>query len=201
MRMTSRRFFDVLIATMAGLMMVTVAWAHRDRGPNDPCRKQIGDALLHLTLYQPHFDPDGEYCEELPRAGKTVVVVDVTAGELRQVPISVEIVANNTVGQPRSVLSLPPKVLERGVTDAEAVFDEGGNYVAQVVVDLGAGKEVEKFFFPILVAPWYTTMVKPALMVLGLLVVTAISVIRYQISVRQQAASSVGNRRIRRVAN
>ncbi len=181
--------------------MVTVAWAHRDRGPNDPCRKQIGDGLLHLTLYQPHFDPDGEYCEELPRAGKTVVVVDVTAGELRQVPISVEIVANDTAGQPRSVLSLPPKVLERGVTDAEAVFDEGSNYVAQVVVELGAGKEVKKFFFPILVAPWYTKMVKPALMVLGLLVVTAISVIRYQISVRQQVASSVGNRRVRRVAN
>jgi len=201
MRMTSRSFFDVLIATMAGLMMVTAAWAHRDRGPNDPCRKQIGDGLLHLTLYQPHFDPDAEYCEELPRAGKTVMVVDVTAGELRQVPISVELIASDTSGRSRSVLSLPPKVLERGVVDAEVVFDDGKSYVAQVVVDLGAGKEPQKFSFPILVAPWYTAMVKPALMVLGLLAVTVISVVRYQISSRQQETSSVGNKRIRRVAN
>ena len=78
--------------------MVAAAWAHRDRGPDDPCRKQIGDSLLHLTLYQPHFDPDAEYCEEVPRAGRTVVVVDVTAGELRQVPISVEVVAGSESG-------------------------------------------------------------------------------------------------------
>ena len=201
MRMTSRRLFDVLIATMAGLMMVTVAWAHRDRGPNDPCRKQLGDALLHLTLYQPHFDPDAEYCEELPRAGKTVMVVDVTAGVLREVPISVELIASDTSGRSRSVLSLPPKILERGVADAEVVFDDGNSYVAQVVVDLGAGKKPQEFSFPILVAPWYTAMVKPALMVLGLLVVTVISVVRYQISARQQETSSVGNKRIRRVAN
>lgn len=199
--MSSFRFFSFMVTLTFGWMVVSTAWAHRDRGPDDPCRKQIGDSLLHMTLYQPHFDPDAEYCEELPRAGKTVVVVDVTAGELRQMPISVEVIASNTSGQSRSVLSLPPKVLERGVTDAEAVFDEGNNYVAQVVVDLGAGKELQKFSFPILVAPWYTAMVKPALLVLGLLVVTAISVIRYRMSSRQQEASSVGNRRIRRVAN
>ena len=201
MRMTSRRFFDVLIATMAGLMMVTAAWAHRDRGPNDPCRKQIGDSLLHITLYQPHFDPDAEYCEEVPRGGRTVVVVDVTAGELRQVPISVEMIAQNESGQSRSVLSLPNKILDRGMVDSEVVLEEGNNYVAEVEVDLGAGKELQKFSFPIKVAPWYTSMVKPALMIVGLLVVTIISVIRYQMSSRQQEEMAVGKRRVRRVAN
>jgi len=201
MRMTSRIFFDVLIATMAGLMMVTAAWAHRDRGPNDPCRKQIGDSLLHITLYQPHFDPDAEYCEEVPRGGRTVVVVDVTAGELRQVPISVEMIAQNESGQSRSVLSLPNKILDRGMVDSEVVLEEGNNYVAEVEVDLGAGKELQKFSFPIKVAPWYTSMVKPALMIVGLLVVTIISVIRYQMSSRQQEEMAVGKRRVRRVAN
>jgi len=201
MRMTSRRFFDVLIATMAGLMMVTAAWAHRERGPNDTCRKQIGDSLLHITLYQPHFDPDAEYCEEVPRGGRTVVVVDVTAGELRQVPISVEMIAQNESGQSRSVLSLPNKILDRGMVDSEVVLEEGNNYVAEVEVDLGAGKELQKFSFPIKVAPWYTSMVKPALMIVGLLVVTIISVIRYQMSSRQQEEMAVGKRRVRRLAN
>ena len=198
--MASRKFFYALVFVSAGWMMAAAAWAHRDRGPNDPCRKQIGDSLLHLTLYQPHFDPDGEYCEEVPRAGRTVVVVDVTAGELRQVPISVEMVANSESGQSRSVLSLPPKIYERGVADSEVVLNEGSDYIARVIVDLGAGKEPQEFSFPVRVDVWYTAMIKPALMVLGLLVLTTISVIRYQISSRQDE-SSVGSRKVRRVAN
>ena len=128
-------------------------------------------------------------------------MVDVTAGELRQVPIIVELVASDSSGQSRSVLSLPAKVLDRGVVDSDVVFDEGSNYVAQVVVDLGAGKELQKFSFPIQVALWYRAMIKPALMVVGLLILTAISVIRYRMSSRQQEESSVGRRRVRRVAN
>jgi hypothetical protein len=103
-------------------------------------------------------------------------------------------------GLSRSVLSLPAKILDRGVVDAEVVFDEENNYVAHVVVDPGTKNEV-KFDFPILVIPWYTALVKPALLIVGLLVLTAISVIRYQMSSRQQEAASVGKRRIRRVAN
>jgi hypothetical protein len=198
--MASRRFFYVVVFVSVGWVMAASAWAHRDRGPDDPCRKQIGDSLLHLTLYQPHFDPDGEYCEEVPRAGRTVVVVDVTAGELRQVPISVELVAGSESGQSRSVLSLPPKVYERGIADSEVILDEGSDYVARVVIDLGVGEEPQKFSFPIRVDVWYAAMIKPALMVLGLLALTTISVIRYQISSRQDE-SSVGSRKVRRVAN
>jgi hypothetical protein len=199
--MPSFRLFFFLMTMIVGLIMGSTAWAHRDRGPDDPCRKQIGDSLLHITLYQPHFDPDAEYCEEVPRAGRTVVVVDVTAGELRQVPISVEMIAQSESGQPRSVLSLPAKILDRGMVDSEVVLDEGNNYLAEVVVDLGVGKELQKFSFPIQVAPWYNAMVKPALMIVGLLLVTVISVIRFQMSSRQQEEMSVGSRKVRRVAN
>lgn len=184
---------------MVGMMTAT-AWAHRDRGPDDPCRKQVGASLLHLTLYQPHFDPDAEYCEEIPRAGKTVVVVDVTEGELRQVPISVEVVAVNADGESRTVLSLPPQVYPRGVADSEMVFDEGSDYVARVTVVQGAGKEPQLLAFPIQVTAWYVAMVKPALMVVGVLVFIGISFIRYHATSRQQAAS-VGTVKVRRVAH
>jgi hypothetical protein len=136
-------------------------------------------------LYQPQFDPDGEYCEEVPRGGKTIMVVDVTAGELRQVPISLEVVAANGSGQARTVVSVPPKVYERGVADTEVTLDEGSAYVARVVLDLGAGKEPQLLSFPIAVAAWYRSMIVPALMVAGVLVFIAISVIRYQIASRQ----------------
>jgi len=197
--MASRSFFFFVILIVGSWLILSTAWAHRDRGPNDPCRKQIGDSFLHLTLYQPHFDPDAEYCEEVPRAGKTVVVVDLTPGELRQVPLSVELVASGPSGLSRSVLSLPAQVLDRGAVDGEVVFDEGNNYTAKVVVDLG--REVKNFSFLITVTPWYTTLIKPALMIVGLLVLTVISVIRYQIRSQQQETASVGKSRIRRVAN
>lgn len=191
MSITRRKIFSlVLITAITWLAFVTEVRAHRDRGPNDPCRKQIGDSLLHLTLYQPQFNPDEEYCEEVPRAGKAVLVVDVTAGELRQVPISVEVIASGESGQSRTVLSLPPKVYERGVADTEMVFEEGNDYVARVVVDLGREKSSQVMSFPIQVVAWYTAMIKPALMVMGLLTLIAISVIRYQISQRQDASLS-----------
>lgn len=202
MHMARRGFFRTILLIMAGIigMMTATAWAHRDRGPNDPCRKQIGASFLHLTLYQPHFDPDAEYCEELPRAGKTVVVVDVTAGELRQTPISVEVVAVNAAGESRTALSLPPQVYPGGIADSEMVFDEGNKYLTRVTVDLGAGKEPQLLSFPIGVTAWYVAMVKPALMVVGVLAFIGISFIRYQITSRQQT-SSVGRVKVRRVAH
>src|SRR5262249_62217539 len=99
-------FYVLAIVVVVSWLTTIEAWAHRDRGPDDPCRRQIGDSLLHLTLYQPQFDPAGEYCEEVPRGGKTVMVVDVTVGELRQTPISLEVIETAASGQSRTILSL-----------------------------------------------------------------------------------------------
>ena len=189
-RMTHRAVFLLVVSAAVGWMMTTEVWAHRDRGPDDPCRKQLGASLLHMTLYQPQFDPDAEYCEEVPRAGKAIMVVDVTPGELRQALISLEVIATDESGQSRTALSLPPKIYERGVADAEVVFSEGNDYVARVVVDLGNGKEPQLLSFPIEVVAWYRAMIKPMLMVVGLLAVTAISVIRYRISSRTDESLS-----------
>src|SRR5271167_1519924 len=69
----------------------TAALAHRFGGPNDPCERKIGSALIHITLYQPEFDPDAEYCDQVPRAGNTVLVVDVLGDDLRRLPLGVRI--------------------------------------------------------------------------------------------------------------
>src|ERR687888_2126278 len=98
-----RSFFCLVILVTAGWLLTSEAWAHRDRGPNDPCRRQLGASLLHLTLYQPQFDPDAEYCEEVPREGKTILVVDVTAGELRQIPMSLEVVTTGEAVPARTI--------------------------------------------------------------------------------------------------
>lgn len=186
--MASRRFFCIVLLTTVGWLTTSQAGAHRDRGPDDPCRRQLGASLLHLTLYQPQFDPAGEYCEEVPREGKTIMVVDVTAGELRQVPMSLEVVATNDSGQSHTILSVPPKVYEWGVVDTEVTLNAGNSYVARVVIEQGPDRKPQLLVFPIRVAAWYGALITPALIVAALLAVTAISVIRYYVVSRQDEA-------------
>src|SRR5512135_2033521 len=108
---TSRRMDLVLVALLAatGVLAGSDAWAHRGGGPNDPCERRLGKELVHLTLYQPNYDPDAEYCNELPREGKTVVVVDVEGDQLRQSPIAIDVIALDESGQ-RSILAIPPRI-------------------------------------------------------------------------------------------
>ena len=150
--------------------MAVEAQAHRDRGPNDTCRREIGASLLHITLYQTQFDPVAEYCEEVPRAGKAFMVVDVTPGQLRAVPLGLEIIATNESGQSQAVVSVPPQVYERGVVNTEVVFSEDKEYVARVRVELEEGKAPQLLAFPIQVAAWYKAMIVPGLVVGGVLV-------------------------------
>ncbi len=178
---TSRRFFCIVILVTAGWMMTSEAWAHRGGGPNDPCERQLGASLIHLTLYQPQFDPDAEYCNEVPREGKTVMVVDVSAGELRQVPMSLEVVAASDSGQSRTILSVPAQIYRRGVVDTEVTLNAGSDYVARDVLEQGADREPQLLSFPIRVAAWYRAIIVPALIVVAVLALTAISVIRYYV--------------------
>jgi hypothetical protein len=175
----------LIVLAVVGWLTTGQAWAHRDRGPDDPCRRQIGSSLLHLTLYQPQFDPVGEYCEEVPRAGKTILVVDFTAGELRQTPVSLELIETAVSGQSQTVLSLPAKTYELGVADTEALLNEGKDYRVRVLLEREDRGKSDVLIFPVRVAAWYRALLMPALLVIGLLGLVAMSVIRYYGAARQ----------------
>src|SRR5437867_11765081 len=140
MCMASRKFCCLVILATAGWLPPTQAWAHRGGGPNDPCERQLGASLLHLTLYQPQFDPDAEYCTEVPRAGKTVMVVDVSAGELRQVPLSLEVVAASDPDQWRPILSGPANIYRRGGAGVGVTLTAGRGYCARHVLEKGGDR-------------------------------------------------------------
>ena len=185
MRKTGRIKMALAMLGAALLLLGMPAEAHRDRGPNDVCRREIGASLLHITLYQTQFDPVAEYCEEVPRAGKALMVVDVTPGQLRTVPLGLEIIATDEAGQSQAVVSVPPRIYERGVMNTEIVFAKGTEYVARVMVELDGGQGPHLLAFPIQVAAWYKAMMVPGLIVGGVLVFVAISVIHYTIVSRQ----------------
>ncbi len=176
----SKRSGLLLIALLAiaGWLGSTTAWAHRGGGPNDPCERRLGVSLVHLTLYQPNFDPDAEYCNEVPREGKTVMVVDIEGDRLRQAPIALEMIASDESG-PRKILSIPPRIYRRGVADAEVTLDSGSNYTARVVLLDAANLTAIPLTFPIRVGAWYRPIILPALIILAVLALTAIPIVRH----------------------
>ncbi len=184
MRIKSQLLSYVILTVLVGWMWQGVALAHRFGGPNDPCERKIGTSLVHITLYQPQFDPDAEYCDQVPRAGNTVVVVDVLGDELRQQPIAVQVLANRESAPNQIVLSIPPKVYRRGVVDAQVMLDDDSVYTTQISLGEGAAQQV--LSFPVRVAAWYRPLVMPALILLVVLALITISLLRYYLTAGQE---------------
>src|SRR6266852_4805685 len=185
---SSRVLICISLTVAVGWLAPCAASAHRFGGPNDPCERKIGTSLIHITLYQPEFDPDGEYCNEVPRAGNTVLVVDVLGDELRKMPLGVQVLATRGPQSRRTVLSIPPKIYRRGVADAQAMLDGGGTYLTRISVGEGAALQV--LSFPIRVAPWYRPLMVPALVILGIVAFIAFSTIRYYWTAAHDDSSS-----------
>src|ERR1700683_3189334 len=139
-----------LIACFAMTMVISclprgVAYAHRFGGPNDPCERKIGTSLIHITLYQPEFNPDAEYCDQIPRAGNTVLVVDVLGDDLRREALGVQVIAARDSGPDKVLLSIPPKIYRRGVADAQVLLDDSGAYITRISIGEGSGQQLLAF--------------------------------------------------------
>jgi hypothetical protein len=181
---STRACLPIVIFAVVGWLSPMTAWAHRFGGPHDPCERKVGASLVHITLYQPQFDPDAEYCDVVPRSGNTVIVVDVLGDDLRRLPIGLQVVTSGESYAARTILRVEPKVYRRGVADAQVVLSEKAQYVARVVIENRAQPEV--LSFPIRVTAWYRMLIVPALIVIALVLLTAISVARYYWSASHQ---------------
>ncbi len=172
----------IVLTVVAGFVAPAILWAHRFGGPNDPCERKIGASFIHITLYQPQFDPDAEYCDVVPREGNTVLVVDVLGDDLRKVPMGLEVIATGDSQAPRTILSVPATVYRRGVADVQVLLTADSRYLARVSLQGNSTVKSQVLSFPIRVGSWYRALIVPALMVIGVLALTAISVIRYHLS-------------------
>jgi len=194
-RNTPRLCACTILLTVLSLLTASPADAHKFGGPNDPCERKLGADLIHITLYQPQFDPDAEYCDIVPREGNTVFVLDTMGDQLRQVPIGVRIFSIDRDGSRRVAVDLPPAVYRRGVVDTQVNLAEGYRYLATVSIGSRSGAAAGEYSFPIRVRAWYRALVMPFLLVLGVLALVAISVIRYR-----STSPSRGRHRVVRVA-
>jgi protein SCO1/2 len=162
--------------TFVVCLCTSAVYAHRFGGPNDPCERKIGTSFVHITFYQTQFDPDAEYCNELPRAGKTVLVVDILGDNLRALPLTVEVLSHESNSRP--VIFVPAKVYRRGVADAVITLDGGEVYTTRL--KLGERNAQQTFLFELRVAPWYHPLMTPGLLALAVVSLLGVSIVRYR---------------------
>lgn len=133
------------------IFSISPVWAHGGIGiEKDPCVRRAGPYLIHFAVYQPQFYPAGEYCAAVPKVGNTILVLDLVDPELRNQPLTIQVVEATSEPEPKTVLYIPSKTYPTGVVNAEANLDLPGKYTAIVTLE-GQSNTIQ---FPIRVATW-----------------------------------------------
>lgn len=90
----------------------------------DPCVRQIGENMVHLSTYQPQYDESGHYCTDIPLAGETYLVIDLIDSALRNMPVALKVIrGNETDGE--TVLQQPAAYYPDGVINGIGVLEKG----------------------------------------------------------------------------
>ncbi len=103
----------------------------------DRCKLRVGRWTMHFAGYQPDSTAAKEFCEDIPQAGRVVVVLDFVDDELRDLPAEVRIIrdtGDESNLEAVTVLHLPPKAYPTGSLSFEHVFAQPGRFVGLVTV-------------------------------------------------------------------
>ena len=92
----------------------------------DTCMRRLGDSsMVHLSAYQPQYEPADQYCTEIPKGGNTVLVVDLVDPALRDIPIGMRIVRGTNETEDETVSYVRPSYHPDGVMNGETALDKG----------------------------------------------------------------------------
>ncbi len=91
----------------------------------DVCVRNISGSMVHLSTYQPQYDPEAEYCTEIPKEGETLWVLDLVDQALRDMPVIIKIVRGSGKALSETVTSLYSTNHSDGVIKGEFNLDEG----------------------------------------------------------------------------
>jgi len=91
----------------------------------DSCVRRIGDSMVHLSAYQPQFEPSAQYCTEIPKGGDTYLVVDLVDQALRDMPIGMRVIKGTSETDDETVTYLRPAYHPDGVIKGETSLDQG----------------------------------------------------------------------------
>lgn len=132
----------------------------------DVCKLTLGIYAMHFAGYQPDTAGVKEFCEDIPQAGKSVMVMDAINDELRSMPIEVRVIrdtGNESDLAAVTVLHMPPQPHPTGTISFEHNFTAGkyiglvsagdkGQYVSRFPFSVGlvSSKSLISTYLPIL---------------------------------------------------
>ena len=116
----------VALALAAALYSGAAAAHGKVAMEEDTCMRRLGDnSMVHLSAYQPQYEPGDQYCTEIPKEGNTFLVVDLVDPALRNIPIGVRVVRGTNEADDETVTYLRPSYHPDGVINGETSLDEG----------------------------------------------------------------------------
>ena len=92
---------------------------------DDSCMRRIGENMIHLSTYQPQVDEEGHYCTDIPKAGNTIMVIDLVDPSLRDIPIGIKVIRGNKVEGGETVRDIRPMLYEDGVITTQNGLEQG----------------------------------------------------------------------------
>lgn len=128
------RSLRTVVCAAVPLMAHTMAWAHGGLSMDaDMCKLKVGVHTMHFAGYQEDAQRS-EFCEDIPKTGRTIVVLDALDDALRDMPIEVRIVrkVDGPVDSAPAVYSLSPRLYPRGTVTLNHDFNKPGDYVGLV---------------------------------------------------------------------
>ncbi|MBA4141853.1 MAG: hypothetical protein H0X43_02375 [Nitrosospira sp.] len=92
----------------------------------DTCMRRLGDnSMVHLSAYQPQYEPSDQYCTDIPKEGNTFLVVDLVDPALREIPIGIRVVRGTNETEDETVTYLRPTYHPDGVIKGETSLGKG----------------------------------------------------------------------------
>lgn len=111
---------------LSAVLTAGVAGAHGNVSlEEDSCVRRIGENMVHLSAYQPQFEPTAQYCTEIPKSGDTYLVVDLIDPALREMPIGMRVIKGTSEVDDETVSYLRPSYHPDGVIKGETSLDQG----------------------------------------------------------------------------
>jgi hypothetical protein len=139
---------------LATVLLTSSAYGHGGVGMVDNrCVLRIGPDLMFFTGYQPQSSRE-EFCDDIPTAGQTVVVLDMQDTELRDMLTEIRIIkdlgthtrmnglpvltdvelASSEVLDPVTIAYVPAKKYPSGTLNFVHTFPENGKFIGIVSV-------------------------------------------------------------------
>jgi len=122
------------VAVLAATLLAPAAHGHGGLAMDqDQCKLTLGPYQMHFAGYQ--LDAQrSEFCEDIPRTGETIIVLDAVDSVLRDIPIEVVIARRRADVNDASDVAyrLPPQVYPKGTLTLRHHFQEPGDFVGVV---------------------------------------------------------------------